>query len=79
MANRALRRATLSVMRALEQARRHARTAAIGCFAVVGPERVAVEIYPAESDVMDQANMRHLFVLPEGTPPPFSLRGGRWT
>lgn len=46
---------------------------------VVGAHRVAIEIYPPESEVMDQANMRHLFVLPEGVEAPFTLRGGRWT
>jgi len=44
---------------------------------LAGPERVAVEMYPARSELMDQANMRHLFVLPDGEPAPFSIRG-RW-
>lgn len=30
-----------------------------------GPERVAIEIYPRESELENAANMRHLFVLPE--------------
>lgn len=33
---------------------------------VVGPEREAFEIFPAESRLMDQANQYHLWVLPEG-------------
>lgn len=32
-------------------------------------DRDAIEIYPADADVVDVANMRHLWVLPE----PFSL------
>lgn len=31
-----------------------------------GPEREAVEIYPAESRLVDTANQFHLWVLPEG-------------
>lgn len=31
-----------------------------------GPERVALEVYPAESNKQDVANMYWLFVLPEG-------------
>ena len=40
---------------------------------IVGTERVAVEVYPAESDLVDQANMYHLWVLPEGFKLPFGL------
>lgn len=40
---------------------------------LVGPERVAVEVYPAQSEVVDQANMYHLWVLPEGFRLPFGL------
>lgn len=36
----------------------------------------AVEVYPADEDLVAVANMRHLWVLPE--PPPFAWRrGGR--
>lgn len=35
---------------------------------VVGEEREAVEIYPAESRLADNANQYHLWVLPEGLP-----------
>jgi hypothetical protein len=44
---------------------------------IVGPEYVAIEIFPAESELVDQANARHLFVLPLGEPSPFTIRG-RW-
>lgn len=33
---------------------------------VVGPEREAFELFPAESRLMDTANQYHLWVLPEG-------------
>lgn len=32
---------------------------------VIGPEREAVELYPAESRIVDNANQFHLWVLPE--------------
>jgi len=38
---------------------------------VVGPEREAVELFPAESRLMDEANHYHLFVLPKDEPWPF--------
>ena len=34
---------------------------------IAGPEREAVEIYPAESRKVDTSNKWHLWVLPEGT------------
>jgi hypothetical protein len=34
--------------------------------AIVGPEREAAELYPAESRLVDTANQYHLWVLPEG-------------
>lgn len=39
----------------------------------LGPARVAVEVYPAAADVVDEANMYHLWVLPEGFRLPFTL------
>jgi len=33
---------------------------------VVGPEREAIEVYPAESRKVDTCNKHHLWVLPEG-------------
>ena len=43
---------------------------------LVGPERLGFEVFPPESAVMDQANMYHLWVLPEGFVVPFGLAGG---
>lgn len=41
---------------------------------LVGPERVAVEVFPAESELVDSANMYHLWVYPEDEILPFRLR-----
>lgn len=38
---------------------------------VCGPEAEAVELYPAESRLVDQANQYHLWVLPPGERFPF--------
>ena len=38
-----------------------------------GRERVAVEIFPAESELVDDANMYHLWILPDGFKLPFGL------
>jgi len=38
-----------------------------------GPEREAVEIFPAESRLVDSANQYHLWVLPEGARVPFGF------
>lgn len=38
---------------------------------LVGPEREAVEIYPAESRLIDTVNQYHLWVLPPGARVPF--------
>lgn len=43
---------------------------------LVGPERTAIEVYPAESALVDSANMYHLWVLPEGFALPFRLTKG---
>lgn len=43
---------------------------------IVGPNREAVEIYPARDSIVDQANMYHLWVLPEGARLPFGLTQG---
>lgn len=40
-----------------------------------GPERVAIEVFPAESELIDAANMYHIWVLPAGTKLPFGLDG----
>ena len=33
---------------------------------ICGPEREAIELYPAESRLIDEANQYHLWVFPEG-------------
>ncbi len=38
-----------------------------------GEERVAVEVFPPRDELVDEANMYHLWVLPEGTRLPFTL------
>ena len=38
-----------------------------------GVERVAVEVFPARSDLVDEANMYHIWVLPAEMKLPFSL------
>lgn len=38
-----------------------------------GAERVGVEVYPRDRDVVDDANMYHLWVLPRGFELPFGL------
>lgn len=40
---------------------------------LMGPDREAVQCYPRAADVIDQADMYHLFVLPLGWPLPFGL------
>lgn len=38
-----------------------------------GAERVAVQVYPAHSELVDEANMAHLWVYPQGYRLPFRL------
>jgi hypothetical protein len=40
---------------------------------VIGPEREAVELYPAQSRVVDLTNTTHLWVFPEGVQVPFGM------
>jgi hypothetical protein len=40
---------------------------------VAGPERIAVEVFPAESQLVDAANEYHLFVWPRDIAFPFTL------
>lgn len=40
---------------------------------LVGKERTAVEVFPAESQLTDSANIYHLWVLPEDFVLPFTL------
>ena len=42
-----------------------------------GKEREAIEIYPSESRLVDEANTFHLWVLPEGMSSPFGWKGIR--
>lgn len=41
-----------------------------------GTERVAVEVFPPESQLVDEANMYHLWILLEGAQLPFNLKQG---
>ena len=40
---------------------------------VVGPEREAIELYPAQSRVVDMTNTTHLWVMGEGETIPFGM------
>jgi hypothetical protein len=40
---------------------------------LVGPERVGVEVFPAQSQLVDVAPMYHIWIYPEGYQLPFSL------
>ena len=42
-----------------------------------GRHRWALEVWPPRGEIVDEAPMRHLLVLPEGTPPPWSLHAYR--
>lgn len=33
---------------------------------LAGPDRLAIQVFPRESDKIDQSNMYHLWVFPEG-------------
>lgn len=41
---------------------------------LVGSDRTAVEVYPAELNLVDDANLYHLWVLPDGFQLPFGLK-----
>jgi hypothetical protein len=43
---------------------------------VAGPEREALELFPAESNLVDAANEYHLWVLPEDLCSPLGMEGG---
>lgn len=45
---------------------------------LIGCDRVAVEVYPAAADVVDQAPMSHLWVLPAEFALPFGLHSAKW-
>jgi hypothetical protein len=44
---------------------------------IIGPEYVAVEIYPKESNLVDTANQYHLWVFMSGYDLPFGFHDGR--
>lgn len=39
-----------------------------------GVERSALEVFPAKTQLVDEANMYHIWIMPEGFIIPFSLR-----
>lgn len=39
-----------------------------------GSERTAIEVFPKESELVDEANMYHLWVLPKDVELPFGLK-----
>ena len=41
---------------------------------IAGPDRAAVEVFPPESELVDSANMAHLWVYPEDFVVPFRLQ-----
>jgi hypothetical protein len=41
-----------------------------------GTDRTAVEVFPAEADLIDQADMYHFFVMPAGFRLPFTIKPG---
>ncbi|KWX71587.1 hypothetical protein AMQ84_27065 [Paenibacillus riograndensis] len=41
---------------------------------LLGEERTAIEVFPANSDLVDEANMYHLWVLPAGMKLPFTIK-----
>lgn len=43
---------------------------------LVGPEREGVELFPAESRLVDSSNQYHLWVMPEGMPFEVGFPGG---
>lgn len=38
-----------------------------------GPERIGVEVFPKESELIDAANMYHIWILPENMALPFGI------
>ncbi|GIO36906.1 hypothetical protein J41TS12_17670 [Paenibacillus antibioticophila] len=40
---------------------------------LLGKERIAIEVFPKESELVDQANMYHLWVLPAKMKLPFGI------
>lgn len=40
---------------------------------IFGPERVAVEVFPAVTELVDEANLYHIWIMPPGGRLPFGL------
>lgn len=45
---------------------------------LAGKERVAFEVFPKTTDLVDEANMQHLWVMPDGYDLPFGLHRFAW-
>ena len=43
------------------------------------PDRIAIEIYPPRESIVNQADMRWMWVLPKGAILPFNLQAGKDT
>ncbi|HJV46622.1 MAG TPA: hypothetical protein VJ824_12985 [Bacillota bacterium] len=41
---------------------------------IFGTDRTALEVFPSESDLVDEANMYHIWILPESMELPFGLK-----
>ncbi|MFA4971545.1 MAG: hypothetical protein WC683_02950 [bacterium] len=41
---------------------------------IVGEDRVAIEVFPAQAELVDHANLYHLWVLPKGFTLPFGMK-----
>lgn len=39
-----------------------------------GKDRTAIEVFPTETELVDEANMYHIWVLPKGFTIPFTLK-----
>ncbi|NOJ72460.1 DUF7694 domain-containing protein [Paenibacillus alvei] len=39
-----------------------------------GSSRTAIEVFPPESELVDEANMYHIWILPKGMKLPFTLK-----
>lgn len=46
---------------------------------LAGCDRVAIEVFPTQEQLVDQANVYHLWVLPEGFQFPFGLHFDGWS
>jgi hypothetical protein len=44
-----------------------------------GHDRIAIEVFPETAELVDEANMYHIWVLPKGFKVPFSIRSDTHT